>query len=203
MVAKYSAGITSVRLWFKEFKQCLELYHAGYTIDEIKQASDDENIFQFSSTARAHRSSRNLTQRLVALPDDVVELFPVLDIENQKLVALLSMMLLNQFVNEFMYEVYRDELIMGDRILEDREANVFLMRKQVENEQVATWTEQTGKRVLGSVKGMLREAGLLERHGDVDRVNQAFVDRRLAEVLVQNNLSKELAALQGRVWGGV
>lgn len=199
MVAKYSAGITSVRLWFKEFKQCLELYHEGYTIVEIKKASDDENIFQFSSTARARRSSRNLTQRLAALPEDVVELFPALDIENQKLVTLLSIMLLNQFVNDFMYEVYRDELIMGDRTLEDREANAFLMRKQVENEQVAAWTEQTGKRVLGSVKGMLRETGLLERHGDVDRVNQAFVDRRLAEALVRNNLSKELAALQGRV----
>ncbi len=42
MVAKYSAGITSVRLWFKEFKQCLELYHEGYTIVEIKQAKPAE-----------------------------------------------------------------------------------------------------------------------------------------------------------------
>ncbi len=172
MTNNYNAGITSYALWFNEFKLCLSLYLQGKSISEIKKLSDENNIFELPSRDRARRASRNLTKRVEALPKDIQELFSSLDISNQKIIALLSMMLNNRLLDEFVFEVYRNEIVFGDRVLEENEMDNFIRHKQVESEQVSRWTDETAKRVKGSLKTILRDAGLLKRRNKVDDVLQ-------------------------------
>lgn len=106
MAKKYNAGITSHALWLQEFKRGVSLYLDDKSVDEIKAASDEENIFQMTTADQAKRVSRNIVRRITSLPVSVIEIFPHLDISNQKLVALLSMMLTNPLVDDFVYEVY-------------------------------------------------------------------------------------------------
>ena len=134
MIQNYNAGITSYALWFSEFKLCVSMYQEGNTLDDIKQASDNNNVLEMPSRDRAKRASRNLTKRLKILPENIINQFEFLDVNNQKLVALLSMMLTNRLLNEFVYEVYRNEIILGDRVLEEREMIEFITRKQMESE---------------------------------------------------------------------
>lgn len=197
MEQKYNAGITSYALWFKEFSKCLELQREGLSAAEIKAASDDENVFQLPTADRARRASRNLTKRMTALPDNIKKIYPTLDITNQKLVALLSMMLTNRLLNEFVDEVYHNEVILGDQVLEERELSAFITKKQIESDQISKWSDETTRRVKTSLKTILRDAGLLEREGTVDKVLQPFMDLRLKKLMAQDNLNKELTALKG------
>lgn len=93
MTRTYNGGIASYALWLPEFTQFIMLYQSGKSIDEIKQLSDKENIFKMSSKLRAKRCSRNLAFRIGSLPKSLIDLYPRLDINNQKVVALISIML--------------------------------------------------------------------------------------------------------------
>ena len=198
MIQNYNAGITSYALWFSEFKLCVSMYQEGNTLDDIKQASDNNNVLEMPSRDRAKRASRNLTKRLKILPENIINQFEFLDVNNQKLVALLSMMLTNRLLNEFVYEVYRNEIILGDRVLEEREMIEFITRKQMESEQIAKLTDETSKRVRGILKTILRDAGLLNREKNIDIVLQPVIDIHLAKLMKQDHLNKELTALGGQ-----
>lgn len=198
MSDRYNAGITSYDLWLNEFKICLSLRAEGKSVAEIKKASDESNVFEMSSRDRARRASRNLTERMMALPEDIIELFPLLDIENQKLVALLSMMLTNRLLNEFVCEVYRNEVVFGNQVFEERDMNEFITRKQIESKQISNWTNETTKRVSGSLKTILRDAGLLKkRNNDADMILRPIIDLRLIKLMKKNHLTKSLRALGG------
>lgn len=197
MTNKYNAGITSYALWLNEFKICLSLYAEGKSTVEIKQASDKNNIFEMHSRDRAKRASRNLTRRVLVLPDNIIDLFPTLDIGNQKLVALLSMMLTDRLLDEFVYEVYRKNLIIGAKFLKENEVEQFIINKQIESEQLRNWTDKTVKRVEGSLKTILRDAGLLERHNNSDLLLQPFISLQLLKLIKKDNLNQKLASLRG------
>lgn len=201
MTGRYNAGITSHSLWFNEFKLAVSLYLDGKTLDEIKQASDEENIFKMATSNRAKRASRNIVRRIDSLPFNIIKIFPMLDIESQEVVALLSMMLTNQIMDDFMFEVYRNEIILGDRILYDREINAFFVKKQMENEQVGNWTDKTTTRVKAALKTILRDAGLLKKQTnpqkDGDLVLKPYLSLQLIDAMKKDRLERELAALGG------
>lgn len=196
-MSKYSAGLTSDAIWLPEFKKCIELYQSGMTTEEIKFESDENNILQLPTKKQAKRAAGNLTLRITALPTNIVDIFSSLDIVNQKLVALLSFMLTNQLVDDFMYEAYRDELVLGDGILEDYEVEAFMIRKQSEVNKVAQWSDQSIKRLKGVLRTILRDAGLLEKGEKGDRVIQPFLDMGLETAMAAAHLDRQLASFKG------
>lgn len=196
-MSEYSAGLTSNAIWLSEFKKCVDLYQNGMTSEDIKWESDNNNIFQLPSKDRAKRASRNLISRIEALPENIVHVFPDLDISNQKIVALLSFMLTNQLVDDFMYEAYRDELVLGDRVLEDYEVESFMIRKQTEVEKVSKWSEKSISRLKQALKTLLRDAGLLEIGDKGDNVIQPYLDDRLENMMIAAHLNRQLASFKG------
>lgn len=196
-MSKYSAGLTSDAIWLPEFTKCVELYQSGMTSEDIKRESDEKNILQLPTKKQAKRAVGNLTLRITALPENIIDLFPSLDIVNQKIVALLSFMLTNQLVDDFMYETYRDELVLGDGILEDYEIEAFMVHEQSEVEKVSLWSDQSIKRLKGVLRTILRDAGLLTKGKDGDIVVQPYLDPRLEDRMNNNHLSRQLASFKG------
>ncbi|MCO6542237.1 MAG: DUF1819 family protein [Lactobacillus sp.] len=195
----YNAGIVSQSLWYEEFNLYLNYLNQGKTYSEVKNLSDQKNIFQASSTNRAQRISRALTNRIIAIPQEVREVYFQLDVTNQKLVDFLAIMLTNRLLREFMYEVYRDELILGDRKLEDAEIQAFLTRKQEENAQVASWQEATIHHLKSTIKSLLRETGLVKKNQrkNSDDVTPIMLDIFLIQALKAAHLDYELSTLEG------
>lgn len=196
---KYSAAIISHNLWFPEFNIYLNLILQGKTVLEVNKLSDAENILQERTPTRAKQISRILGHRVEALPESIIELYPSLDLSNQKIVDFISIMLCSKLISEFMYEVYRDELILGDMQLNDSEIQAFLTRKQGESEQIAGWTDQTIHRLKSALKTFLRDTGLVtgENNGIADKVTPIFLDDRLVQLMKDEKLEYELSSLKG------
>lgn len=197
MPRKYNGGIASYAIWLPEFTQFIDLYQSGKNIDEIKKLSDEENIFQMSSKARSKRCSRNLAVRIKALPDEIIELFPHLNITNQKIVALLSVMLTSRLLDEFLYDVYRPKILMQDTNLQDYEVASFFNQKRIESPEIAKWSLKTTKRLEGALKTFLRDAGLMKdtENNKENKLLFPLLDSQLALVMKKNRLNYELAAL--------
>ncbi|WP_367295968.1 DUF1819 family protein [Levilactobacillus yonginensis] len=197
-MSQYSASIITHSFWFTEFSQYLELRDQGIDDADIRSMSIDDNYFQQQSTARALDMVRVVKQRVDTLDVDYFDLFPSLDLENQKIVNLLASLHLNRLFDEFMYEVYRNELLLGDAKLHSYEIEAFFSQKQVENEKIASWKEETIRRMAGTFKTFLREADLLENQGDYDLVKRPLLDVRLEMLLHTKGEDRQLAALVGR-----
>lgn len=152
MSHNYNGGIASYAIWLPEFTQFIQLYQSGKSVNEIKQLSDDENIFQMSTKARAKRCSRNLAIRITALPEAMIDAFPHLNTTNQKLVSLISVMLTSRILDEFVYDVYRPKVTMHETTLQDYEVEAFLNQKRIESPEIAKWSLNTFKRLKGALK---------------------------------------------------
>ncbi|NLE04318.1 MAG: DUF1819 family protein, partial [Crenarchaeota archaeon] len=162
MVRKnYSAGMVKLSFWFLEFKKMVTLVNSGMEFDEIKKLNLESNIFAAPTQARAIQMYNTISMRLKALDRSFYNLFDQLDVSNQKLLVLISIMASDTLFFDFMYEVFREKLIIGMNEIADRDVNVFFKDKQSQNDRVAKWTDYTLKRLGDCYKTLLMEAGVL------------------------------------------
>lgn len=197
---EYNAGIVSHTLWNSEFKKYIQMYvDQGMTHEEILKLSDEENVFMFSSKARAKQISRILKRRVEHLPQAILDIYAMLDEGSKKVVNYISLMMDNRLVAEFTYEVYRDEIIIGDRILYPAEVMAFLMKKQGESEKIDSWSDKTIHRLRNVLTLMLREAGMVaeaDKNGGFP-VTPVYLDANLVQILLANNMDYYLQAVGG------
>ena len=197
MSRSYNGGIASYAIWLPELTKFIELYQSGYSINDIKQMSDEENIFQMPTKARAKRCSRNLAVRVKALPESVLNIFSQLDTSNQKIISLLSVMLTSRILDEFMY---RPKVQMREDILQDYEVEAFINQKRIESPTIAAWSLNTYKRIKGALKTYMRDGGLMEidpQNKKQDKLLFPLLDSQLVLAMKVAKLDYELAALGG------
>ena len=64
-----------------------------------------------------------------SLTDGAVERLVKVDNENAKLLTLISIMYTDKLFFEFVYDVYRGKIILGEKTIEDRDINRFFDEK--------------------------------------------------------------------------
>lgn len=163
---KYTADLVNKGFWFTEFRKTIELVNKGKTNAEIKSMQKAENVYLAPSEDTGRRMASTITKRIDHLPEEVVSQYFSYDLETQRIVNLLATIKVNQLFFEFMYEVYREDRIIGKKELDDSSLRVFFKNKAEQNEKVASFTDATIKRLSGAYKTYLREAGLLEETTD-------------------------------------
>lgn len=194
---KYSAGLVSKRFWFYEIKQYIEMLNDGKTEIEIKQLSEDTNIFGAPSESRAKEVFNATRRRVNILGKEMQELFPKLNIDNQKIVALISVFLLNDLFLEFMIEVYQTQIKKGRMEITTTEYKAFFSEKQRTNESVASWKPYTYSRLGSAYKNYLQESGLIRENDSVDRITPKAIDPRVIQWLKTINRLDIVQALIG------
>ena len=155
---KYSAGLISQSFWFIEIKKILRLIREGKREDEIKKLCIEENLFGTTNEYRAKRIYGYIWNRVKHLDGKIIELFNESDLSTQKIIAIMRC---DRLFFEFIYEVYREKNILGTLTIEDRDANIFFRNKEVQNENIAKWTDRTKKRLKSCYFNYLIDANLI------------------------------------------
>jgi 3'-phosphoadenosine 5'-phosphosulfate sulfotransferase (PAPS reductase)/FAD synthetase len=198
MVRKnYSAGMVKLSFWFLEFKKMVTLVNSGMEFDEIKKLNLESNIFAAPTQARAIQMYNTISMRLKALDRSFYNLFDQLDVSNQKLLVLISIMASDTLFFDFMYEVFREKLIIGMNEIADRDVNVFFKDKQSQNDRVAKWTDYTLKRLGDCYKTLLMEAGVLNKTTGQREIIRPLIDRSLESNLKKQNMDLYISIFQG------
>ena len=194
---EYSAGAVKFSFWFNEFRIVIDLLSSGKTINDIKTLAESENIFTASTPARSKQIFSTVSMRASSLSVPYYDLFNGNTIETQKLITLISIMSTDSLFFDFMHEVYREKLFMGDTALTDMDIRVFFLNKQRESEKVAKWTDETIARLQKSYKAWLSDAGLLDHSVGDRKIIRPFVDYDLEELLKKSNMKPILDVLTG------
>lgn len=194
---EYSAGAVKLSFWFAEFRKVIELLNSGKSLAESKQMNITENIFGAPTQARAIQIFNTVSTRVQGLDSSFYALFEKSDVSNQKLIALIAIMQTDSLFFDFMYEVYREKLILGMHELKDSDLAIFFRHKQLQSEKVAKWTDYTLKRLGACYKTMLMEAGLIDQSTGTRNIIKPILDKALEECLKANSMEISLRALTG------
>jgi hypothetical protein len=194
---EYSAGMVKLSFWFSEFRKVIQLLNSGKTLLEIKTVNLEQNIFSAPTQARAIQIFNTVSTRVKSLDSSFYTLFEQSDILNQKVIALIAVMQSDSLFLDFVYEVYREKLIIGVAELADSDFSIFFKNKQLQSEKVAKWTDATLKNLKKAYKTMLTEAGLIERATGNRKILKPIIDRSLEDYLKAKGMEITLHALTG------
>ncbi|MGO1468596.1 MAG: DUF1819 family protein [Tissierella sp.] len=176
---KYSAGAVSKGFWFQAFKKYNDLLNRGYKDKEIKEMQEKDNILLAPSKSYGKKMINEIAKRTKALPDEIKDIFSRLTLSDQKILNLLGIMMTDRLFFEFMYEVYREKIIIGNLEFDNSHTRIFLNNKSEQSERVANLTLQTKKRLSGAYRTYLKDAGLLVEEGGLSIIRKPILDMSL------------------------
>jgi hypothetical protein len=193
---EYSAGMVSQVFAFVETKVIAKQMVEGFSKEEIRAKVETENLFQLRNESRRRKTFQYVYKRLSSLPDGAVELLVQADTENAKLLTLIGIMNTDRLFFEFVYEVYRGKVILGEDTIKDRDVNDFFDAKAAQSEKVAGWSEAGIKKLKNCYLKNLADAGLLEST-KTRKIRHALVNYRIEELLTSNGMSAYISAIKG------
>lgn len=146
----YSASAVSRPFWYVEFKKVMSLLNRGMSYEEIRTKVLEENLFDVAKEYRAKEIYGAVARRAKVLDQQGVALFCNSDMATMKLIEFIAVMQTDRLLAEFMHEVYREKVIVGDFELRDADFNTFFKRKQDQDEGMAGWKDYTLKKLRNS-----------------------------------------------------
>ena len=193
----YSPGLMAQSFWFVEFRNLVQLIVDKTMPEEIRRICVDENLFGLRKARRIKDVYVFLRNRAAMLDDDGMRLLLDGDIGTQKLVNLVAIARGDRLLFEFLYEVYRNKLILGQETLAHDDAIAFFHRKDGQSDTIRNWNDGTKTRLTSMYFKFMAEAGLVRVEGKNRRITAPMVSDALREYLVQSKDLAILAAITG------
>lgn len=158
---EYSAGLMSQSFWFLEFKKAVKLRQDGLSYDEIKKKCIEENLFGAAKEYRALRMAGYIINRIKTMDDTLVNVFCTSDLATQKLINFITILRTDRLFFEFMYEVYREKVIVGSKYIEDVDLKVFFTQKENQSDLILGWKDTTKRKLRSCYLNYMTDANLL------------------------------------------
>jgi hypothetical protein len=176
--------------WFQEFKIVVSLLggeREGLTPEQIRDRNNAENLLGAASPLRSRQICGTVLRRidaLVATSHDAqgwFHTFGSVDVASQKIVNLIAIMCLDRLFFEYVHEVYAPAVASGCRAIEKSDCMRFFRDKQAQNEQIASWKDQTFIKLGQSYHGCLAGAGLVSKGRTEKVILDADLEKRIRE----------------------
>ena len=146
---EYSASAMKYSLWFVETRETARMFQER-SAEDVRNTVIEENIYQQKDRSRTINEYGCIIKRLEAIPEKLKTLLLQTDVATAKLIVLISARASDRLLFEFMHDVYRIKLHLGEEELKDSDWSIFFGDKADQSELVAGWTEGTKKRLKGS-----------------------------------------------------
>ncbi len=166
---KYTASLTGEPFLYFEMREVALLIMEGLSDKDIKEKVYSENLFQYKTRNRIFIRLGEVRKRLKLLDDYLLKFLAEGPSETGKIITLYTIYRTNRLFYEFMEEVIREKLVMGEHSLEDMDISLFFQRKADEDDNVSRWKEGTLKKLKEVIKNILYETGLLTRDKELQR----------------------------------
>jgi len=197
MLNKYSAGLTSRPFWYIESKKMTKYMLEGLPKEAIRKIIIDENLYQAPSKERANHMFNSIYRRLNSLDAFLLEKITTADVLTSKVLIMFAIMKTDRLFFEFMYEVFREKLLLGDFLLKDRDVNIFFDNKSTQSDAMLKWTDYTIKKMKNSYARILFEVGLMECSAGVRQLTPVHLDYKICEYMKDQDMSVYLLTVMG------
>jgi len=196
---EYKSTIKSRPFLFKETKKAAYLINKGFKDFEIKDKAKNDNIFQVNTETRRSEIASIVLQRLKAIDDFLIEKIVNGEIGTSKQVVIYAIMKTDRLFFEFMYEVFREKMLLRDFTLQDKDFNIFFERKKEQSERVASWTDYTFYKLKQVYIRILFEAGFIKDQKKDREIVKPIIEEEIVQHLKEIGDTKYLNALMGEM----
>lgn len=194
---RYSAGIMAQAFWFNEFKQYLNLIKNGYSTDEIKRMVVEENYFGAPNEYRAKRMYGYISNRAYSVEENLIDIFFSSDLSTQKIINLISVIRQDRLFFEFLYEVYREKIIIGDNTIELADVKSFFNHKETQDESLSEWKDTTKRKVQTAYLTFMADSNLLRNENKIRYITPPLLDIALERYLQAHDEAAIVKAITG------
>lgn len=194
---KYSSGLVAESFWFIEYKKLVTLRSEGKSWDDIKSLCLNDNLLAISKEYRAKRIYGYLKNRIDMLDEGLINIFMNSDVSTQKVINLISIAKKNLLFFEFLYEVYREKVILGTKVLTNSDINIFFKNKQEQHEDISKWTDITLKHLRSAYMSLLTDAGFLTLIEKQRKITPPILNISLENYLKYSGQIQMLKAIKG------
>ena len=186
--------ITREQFLFHEMRITANLMISGKTDKDIIKEIFDNNLFQY----RTERTIRNIAsvciKRLHALDStEAVEIVAKGSVASAKQACFYAMMLYYHLIWDFMSTVIAEKFRTKDFFYSRRDLNSFFTRLQEQNDEVASWSEETIKKCKSVINRTLVENEYLDSM-KADKLNPVLIDPDLKYIMIKKRDTACLAA---------
>lgn len=193
----YSAGMISQSCWFIEFRKLMGLVSSGKSEEEIRWECLQNNLFGLSNEYRTKRVYHYLINRVSMLDAPLVDMFARGDVDTQKQINLIAILRGDRLFFEFLYEVYREKLLLGREELADMDFNAFFQQKGAESAVVEAWSDATKKHLRSNYTTCMTDAGLLKMDGRKRILQRPIVGAPLVQYMQSVGEEPVIRAIMG------
>jgi len=186
--------MTAEQFLFYEMRIVSRLYQEGRPPDDIIASVKRDNLFQYPTERELPRLARACHRRLVALGNDrLIRHLATAPAAVAKQINLYAMMRDNRLAREFMVNLVGEKYRLRDYSFTRQDINVFFLRLQEQNEDVAAWSDKTIVKLKGVLKKCLLETEMLINPRDTV-LNPILISAELESGIRENSDLSALAA---------
>lgn len=190
----YNGGLTREQFLFYEMRIVAALLSKGFSREEAREKIEKENLFQFPTERMIRSITNGCFKRIDALPSEaLVERLAFASTEVAKQINLYAMMKQNRLVWDFMTTVIAEKYRTQDMTFTKKDLHVFFFRLQEQNDTVASWSEQTIKKIKQVLVKCLVECGYIDSNKS-EVLNPVCIVPELEDEIRASNDTVALAA---------
>ena len=106
-------------------------------------------------------------------------------------------MRLDRLFFEFIFEVYREKVILGTPALEQSDVNIFFKNKSVQNDDIASWKDTTILKLKNCYVNYMTDANLLTAIDNSKTITPPIIDIALKRYLIASGDEAMVKAITG------
>jgi hypothetical protein len=178
-VPRYSSYIKDMPYLYLETRKAAKLITGGETAESIVRLSVESNIFQLDKERRRLKLAQKVALRLNAVSRPVTLLIANGNDENARLGVFYAIIKTDLLFYEFIRDVYREKVNIGQTVLTDSEISDFLRSTICEDKRMQAWTENNLVRVKNTYKKILCDAGLIKPDGKELLITKPIINDEL------------------------
>ncbi|MHB8128491.1 MAG: DUF1819 family protein [Mobilitalea sp.] len=193
-MGQYNGSLTREQFLFYEMRTTARLMTEGLSDDEVVLRIVVDNLFQYPTERSVKKMARVCIGRLKAMEDDSL----VQAVANQvsdvaKQICLYAIMKYSKLVYEFMVTVIGAKYSSKDFSFGKIDLNVFFMRLQEQDDDVASWSESTIQKIKQVITRMLIETEYIDNTKS-DHLNPVWLNPVLENIVREKGETEVLSA---------
>ena len=183
---KGSGNLTREQFLFYEMRTTAKLMETGIDDAQIIKRIIADNLFQFPTEKSIKKMASVCVKRLHLLEDQsLIAAIADMDSYTAKQICLYAMMKQYRIVWDFMITVIGMKYRQQDYTFSRRDINIFFMRLQEQDDTVASWSEDTVKKIESVISRILIENEYID-NGRAKTLNTVLISGVLENSIREN-----------------
>lgn len=192
----YKASITSSLFWVQESRKTASYIKDGLSREELCELSRKENIYMAPSDDRKRKIANTTYDRIILLPPKLIAFLSDCDLESAKIIVLLSIMLKDDLFHDFMVEVYKEKMMLGDKKIVNNDVRIYIEEKRNMYEDAAKISDASVYKLGQTFIKFLIECGLVE-NAKTGKIKVPYIDYNLVNLLEESGYRDFISIITG------